>query len=192
LTAISEFELFLKKKKEMKEATFGAGCFWCIEACFKTLEGVVSVEPGYMGGNTLNPTYKEVCSGNTGHAEVAKVVFDEKLISYEELLAVFWFVHDPTQLNRQGNDIGSQYRSVIFTHDLEQASTATAYKNRLEIEQVWENPIVTEIEPESTFYPAEMYHKDYFELNPGNAYCQAIVRPKVEKFKAVFQSKLKS
>lgn len=177
--------------KIMSEATFGAGCFWCIEACFKELNGVISVKSGYEGGHTENPTYEEVCSGKTGHAEVAKVVYDSTLISYDELLEVFWFVHDPTQLNRQGNDIGTQYRSAIFYHNEEQKKLAEAYKQKLTEEKVWDKPIVTEIVASSTFYPAEKYHDNYLELNPENRYCQAIVRPKVDKFKKVFASKLK-
>jgi peptide-methionine (S)-S-oxide reductase len=175
----------------MKIATFGAGCFWCVEACFKDLNGVIDVYSGYAGGQVENPTYEQVCSGNTGHAEVARVEYDENLLSYEQLLEVFWFVHDPTQLNRQGNDIGTQYRSVIFYHDEFQKLEAEKYKNRLTEENVWDNPIVTEISPISNFYHAEDYHHNYFELNPQNIYCQVVVRPKVEKFRKVFSSKLK-
>lgn len=175
----------------MKEATFGAGCFWCIEACYKEMKGVIDVYPGYSGGHKDNPTYEEVCNGTTGHAEVARVVYDEQLISFDELLEVFWFVHDPTQLNRQGNDIGTQYRSVIFFHDDEQEIIANTYKAKLTEEKAWDKPIVTEIVPLSNFYRAESYHHNYFELNPGNGYCQAVVRPKVEKFKKVFSERLK-
>jgi peptide-methionine (S)-S-oxide reductase len=175
----------------MKEATFGAGCFWCIEACYKEMKGVIDVYPGYAGGHKDNPTYEEVCNGTTGHAEVARVVYDEQLISFDELLEVFWFVHDPTQLNRQGNDIGTQYRSVIFFHDDDQELLANTYKAKLTEEKVWDKPIVTEIVPLSNFYRAESYHHNYFELNPGNGYCQAVVRPKVEKFKKVFSERLK-
>jgi peptide-methionine (S)-S-oxide reductase len=174
----------------MKIATFGAGCFWCIEACFKDFKGVIDVYPGYAGGQKNNPTYEEVCSGNTGHAEVAQIQFDEELVSYNELLEVFWFVHDPTQLNRQGNDIGSQYRSVIFYHDEVQKEIAKNYKQKLSLEGVWSNPIVTEIVPISNFYKAEQYHHNYFELNPQNLYCQSVVRPKVDKFRKVFSDKL--
>ncbi len=174
----------------MKIATFGAGCFWCIEACFKDFKGVIDVYPGYAGGQKNNPTYEEVCSGNTGHAEVAQIQFDEDLVSYNELLEVFWFVHDPTQLNRQGNDIGSQYRSVIFYHDEVQKEIAENYKQKLSLEGVWSNPIVTEIVPISNFYKAEQYHHNYFELNPQNLYCQSVVRPKVDKFRKVFSDKL--
>lgn len=174
-----------------KEATFGAGCFWCIEACFQELKGVLDVKPGYSGGHIKNPAYKEVCSGRTGHAEVARVIYDESIISFEELLEVFWFVHDPTTLNRQGNDIGDQYRSVIFYHDDSQKEVAESYKQKLTEENVWEDPIVTLIEPINNFYPAEEYHKNYFNNNSDEPYCRAVVRPKVDKFKSVFSQKLK-
>lgn len=174
-----------------KEATFGAGCFWCIEACYKDLNGVLDVFPGYAGGHKENPTYEQVCNGNTGHAEVARVIYDDSVVSYDQLLEVFWFVHDPTQLNRQGNDIGTQYRSVIFYHDDDQKQRAEAYKHRLELEGVWEKQIVTEILPLTNFYRAEDYHVNYFELHPENMYCQNVVRPKVEKFRKVFAEKLK-
>lgn len=175
----------------IKEATLGAGCFWCIEACYKELKGVKEVYPGYAGGHLANPTYEQVCDGNTGHAEVARVVFDDAEITFEEILEVFWFVHDPTQLNRQGNDIGTQYRSVIFYHDEQQKEIAEHFKEKLTHEKVWENPIVTEIIPLSNYYQAENYHHNYFELNPENMYCQSVVRPKIDKFKKVFSEKLK-
>lgn len=175
----------------VKEATLGAGCFWCIEACYKDMVGVIDVYPGYAGGHVLDPTYKQVCEGTTGHAEVARVVFDDEQISFEEILEVFWFVHDPTQLNRQGNDIGTQYRSEVFYHDDIQKGIAEHYKAKLTEEKVWDKPIVTLITPLNNFYRAEEYHHNYFELNPGNAYCQSIVRPKVDKFKSVFAEKLK-
>lgn len=175
----------------IQEATFGAGCFWCVEACFKDLKGVIDVYPGYTGGQTINPTYKEVCSGNTGHAEVARVIFDDTIVSYDQLLELFWFVHDPTQLNRQGGDVGTQYRSVVFYHSPEQKERAEFYMNQLTQDQVWSAPIVTEITQISTFYKAEEYHFNYFALNPENPYCQSVVRPKVEKFKKVFADKLK-
>lgn len=169
-----------------KEATFGAGCFWCIEACFKDLEGIESVSPGYAGGKASTADYKTVCTGKTDHAEVARIVFNDDIISFDKLLEMFWFVHDPTQLNRQGNDIGPQYRSVIFYHDNDQLEKAESYKARLTEEKVWDNPIVTEISELPEFFPAEDYHKNYFELNPDNQYCQFVVRPKVEKFKKAF------
>ncbi len=176
----------------IQETTLGAGCFWCIEACYSQLQGVLEVYPGYAGGHKLDPTYQEVCGGNTGHAEVARVVFDDEKVTFDELLELFWFVHDPTQLNRQGNDIGTQYRSVIFYHSEFQKERADYFISKLTREKVWENPIVTEVIEINNFYRAENYHHNYFELNPQNAYCQAVVRPKVEKFKKVFESKLKS
>jgi peptide-methionine (S)-S-oxide reductase len=175
----------------IKEATFGAGCFWCIEACYQDLEGVISVTSGYSGGALENPTYKQVCEGNTGHAEIARIVYDDERVSFDELLEVFWFVHDPTQLNRQGNDVGTQYRSVIFYHDEIQKELAEKYKQKLTQDKVWEKPIVTLVEPLINYYPAEDYHNNYFALNPGNPYCNAVVRPKVEKFRKVFAARLK-
>ena len=171
-------------------ATFGAGCFWCIEACSQDLKGVISVVPGYAGGHTDKPTYKEICTGQTGHAEVAQVVFDPSVISYEELLEAFWFVHDPTQLNRQGNDIGTQYRSVIFYHNEAQKTAALKYLQKLEAENVWDKPIVTQIVEINNYFEAEDYHHNYYENNPGNPYCQSVVRPKVEKFRKVFAEKM--
>jgi len=179
-----------QNNNNLETATFGAGCFWCIEACFKDLKGVVSVVPGYAGGQKADPTYKEVCGGQTGHAEVAQVVFDPAVITYEALLEAFWFVHDPTQLNRQGNDIGTQYRSVIFYHSEEQKRLAQQYLKRLSDEKVWDAPIVTEIVAINNYYEAEDYHHNYFENNPGNPYCQSVVRPKVEKFRKVFAKSL--
>lgn len=175
----------------IREATFGAGCFWCIEACFKDMVGVIDAKPGYSGGTIKNPAYREVCMGTTGHAEVARVTFDDEKITFDELLEVFWFVHDPTTLNRQGNDIGTQYRSVVFYHDEEQKEKAMHFKEKLEQEKVWQNPIVTEIEPLTNYYAAEEYHVNYFANHPDEPYCSAVVRPKVEKFKKVFREKLK-
>ena len=175
----------------IEEATLGAGCFWCIEACLIELNGVNEVYPAYAGGDLVNPTYEQICTGNTGHAEVARVIFDTDKISFEELLEVFWFIHNPTQLNRQGNDVGSHYRSVIFYHSEEQKNISEKYLRRLSDEKVWENDIVTEITPISNFYRAENYHHNYFALNPQNMYCQAVVRPKVEKFRKVFAVKRK-
>jgi peptide-methionine (S)-S-oxide reductase len=175
----------------MKEATFGAGCFWCVEACFADMKGVISVTSGYSGGHKKAPTYQEVCEGTTGHAEIARVVYDPAQISFEELLEVFWFVHDPTQLNRQGNDIGTQYRSVIFYHDEEQKELAELYKQKLDESGAYEKPVVTEISPLINYYPAEDYHQNYFANNPNQPYCAAVVRPKVEKFRKVFADRLK-
>lgn len=184
----------ISKFKEMNDttaiATFGAGCFWCVEACFSELTGVKQVLSGYMGGTTKNPTYKEVCTGLTGHAEVAQIVFDPTLISFDELLEVFWFVHDPTQLNRQGNDIGTQYRSVVFYHSPEQKEKAEFYKNKLDESGAYSSKIVTEISPSTAFYVAEDYHQGYFKDNPNQPYCSAVVRPKVDKFRKAFAEKL--
>jgi peptide-methionine (S)-S-oxide reductase len=175
----------------ISEATFGAGCFWCIESCFKDLSGVIDVKPGYSGGNLSNPSYNDVCSGNTGHAEVARVTFDSNELSYNKLLEVFWFVHDPTQLNRQGNDIGTHYRSVIFYHNESQKNEAEHYKSELKKKGIWSNEIVTEISPVINFYEAEEYHHDYLKRNPKNPYCEMVVRPKYEKFREVFSTSLK-
>lgn len=174
------------------EATFGAGCFWCIEAVFNDLQGVQSVESGYSGGKLKNPTYKEVCSGLTGHAEVARIVFDPEVVSFKELLEVFWKVHDPTTLNRQGNDIGTQYRSVVFYHNEEQKTLAEHYKAELDAAGAYPDPIVTEISPLSNYFPAEDYHQNYFADNPNQPYCALVVRPKVEKFRKAFSNKLKT
>lgn len=171
-------------------ATFGAGCFWCVEACFSQLNGVEEVLSGYMGGATINPTYKEVCTGTTGHAEVAQIRYNPNIISFEELLEVFWFVHDPTQLNRQGNDVGTQYRSVVFYHNDEQKKLAEHYKKKLNESGAYSTAVVTEISEASTFYVAEDYHQGYFNDNPDQPYCSAVVRPKVEKFRKVFAEKL--
>lgn len=175
----------------VQRATFGAGCFWCVEACYNKLQGVISVSSGFSGGHLENPTYKEVCEETTGHVEVIHIEFDDEIISYEELLEVFWTIHDPTQLNRQGNDIGTRYRSVIFYHNEIQNQLAISYKQKLEEAKVFPNPIVTAIEPFTNFYHAEDYHINYFELNGENPYCEFVVKPKVEKFKNVFSNKLK-
>lgn len=172
-------------------ATFGQGCFWCAEAIFEQLEGVIKVESGYSGGKTTNPTYKEVCTGQTGHAEVVQITYDPAKISYDDLLEVFWKTHDPTTLNRQGNDVGTQYRSVIFYHNDAQKRKAEAYLKKLNAEKVWNAPIVTEISPFAKFYKAEDYHQEYFANNPEQAYCRFVIVPKLEKFEKVFKRKLK-
>jgi peptide-methionine (S)-S-oxide reductase len=176
----------------METAIFGAGCFWCVEAQFQLLNGVESVASGFSGGTTKNPTYKEVCTGTTGHAEVCEIKYNPTIISFEELLAAFWKAHDPTQLNRQGNDIGTQYRSVIFYVNDQQKQLAEKYKKELGNSGIWENPIVTEISPFTEFYKAEDYHTNYFNLHGEESYCQFVVSPKVDKFKKVFKEKLKS
>ncbi len=168
----------------------GAGCFWCVEAVFQELKGIISVDSGYTGGHTKNPKYKEVCSGNTGHNEVAKIIFDPSVISLEQLLQVFWATHDPTTLNRQGYDVGTQYRSGIYYANETQLAIATKSKAEM-APQIWEDPIVTEIEPLGDFYEAEDYHKDYYTLNPNYGYCRAIITPKVNKFRKQFRDQLK-
>jgi peptide-methionine (S)-S-oxide reductase len=175
----------------MEIATFGNGCFWCTEAVFQQLKGVEKVESGYAGGHVENPTYEQVCSATTGHAEVLQITFDPAVISYEELLRVFWETHDPTTLNRQGNDVGPQYRSIIFYHSEEQKQLAEKYKLVLDESGAFDDPIVTTIEPLTNYYPAEKYHQDYFLRNGSQPYCAFVVRPKVEKFRKVFKDKLK-
>lgn len=177
---------------KFETATFGAGCFWCVEAVFQQLEGVHTVVSGYTGGTTVNPNYKAVCMGMTGHAEVVQIEFDSDLISFEELLEVFWQTHDPTTLNRQGNDEGTQYRSVIYYHSDEQHKIAEKSKNDLEISDTWQDPIVTEITKIDVFYPAEDYHQNYFKLNSTQPYCLLVIHPKLKKFTKDFKEKLKS
>ena len=173
-------------------ATFANGCFWCTEAIFEELDGVISAVSGYTGGTAQNPTYKEVCSGTTGHAECIQITYDPGRISFDELLEVFWKTHDPTTLNRQGNDVGTQYRSGIFYHNEEQRAKAEQYKLALDRSGAWKDPIVTEISPFSVFYPAEDYHQQYMELNGNsNPYCQFVIQPKLDKFKKVFADKLR-
>ncbi len=173
-------------------ATFGSGCFWCSEAIFNELEGVYSVLPGYSGGKTENPTYEQVCTGNTGHAEVVQITFNPNVISYDELLEVFFKTHDPTSLNRQGNDIGTQYRSVIFYHNEEQKKSAEKYISLIEKEKIFDKPIVTELTEYTKFYEAEDYHHNYFKNNPNQGYCAFVINPKYEKFRKVFKNKLKN
>ncbi len=175
----------------MEVATFGNGCFWCTEAIFQRLEGVEKVVSGYAGGEVKNPTYEQVCSGNTGHAEVLQITYEPSEISFEELLEVFWATHDPTTLNRQGNDVGTQYRSVVFYHDETQRELAESYKKQLDASGTFDAPIVTQLEPMPTFYPAENYHQDYFNRNGQQPYCSFLIRPKVAKFSKEFQHKLK-
>ena len=179
------------KMENLQKATFGTGCFWCTEAIFERLNGVVDVESGYSGGKVANPTYEEVCTGTTGHAEVTQITYDSSIISYDELLEVFWKTHDPTTLNRQGNDVGPQYRSVIFYHNDDQKRLAEKYKNELDKSGAWGKPIVTEISPYTNFYSAEKYHQDYYANNPNQGYCSFVIAPKVEKFEKVFKDKLK-
>jgi len=172
-------------------ATFGAGCFWCVEAQFQMLDGVVKTESGYSGGQVKNPSYKEVCNGTTGHAEVIQVTYDKSKLTYDEMLQAFWLSHDPTQLNKQGNDVGTQYRSVIFYHNDEQKKTAEEYRMNLNQEKVYDSPVVTEISPYTVFYKAEDHHQNYFNENGDQPYCAYVIQPKVEKFRKVFGKKLK-
>lgn len=169
-------------------ATFGGGCFWCLEAVFDSLRGVEGVQSGYAGGHVPNPTYEQVCTDTTGHAEVVQVAFDPDVISYGQLLEIFFAIHDPTTLNRQGGDVGSQYRSVVFTHDSKQAKAAAETIERLGREGLWDAPIVTQIETLESFYPAEPYHDDYFRRNPSQPYCEVVINPKVQKFRKRFES----
>jgi peptide-methionine (S)-S-oxide reductase len=173
-------------------ATLGGGCFWCLEAVYREAEGVTSVVSGYMGGASPNPSYKEVCSGRSGHVEVVQVAFDPAIVSYRDILGIFFAMHDPTTLNRQGNDAGTQYRSVIFYHSPEQKATAEEVVRELTAEKVFDNPIVTAIEPAPEFYPAEDYHQQYFENNPYQPYCAFVVAPKVQKFRKKFAQRLKA
>lgn len=172
-------------------ATLGGGCFWCIEAVYEQLTGVLRVESGYAGGMVANPTYEQVTTGRTGHAEVVQVTFDPGVISYEEILEVFFSIHDPTTLNRQGADVGTQYRSVILFHDEQQRAVAQAVIERLEAEGIWDSPIVTEVAPLEAFYKAEDYHQEYYRRNRGQPYCQVIIAPKVAKFRKEHFDKLR-
>lgn len=172
-------------------ATLAGGCFWCLEAVYLDLRGVEKVVSGYAGGHVPNPTYREVCSGLTGHAEVVQITFDPAVVSYRDLLRVFFTIHDPTTLNRQGADVGTQYRSAIYYHDDAQRATAEAVMAEVTAEKLWPNPLVTELAPLTKFYPAEEYHQDYFARNPGQPYCQVVVAPKVSKFRKQYVGMLK-
>lgn len=187
----TKLEAVSLENKNLEKATFGSGCFWCTEAIYERLNGVHSVRSGYSGGNKVNPTYEEVCTGRTGHAEVIQIEYDPSEISYDEILEVFWQTHDPTTLNRQGADVGTQYRSVIFYHNDEQKEKAELYKKELDKSGAWDKPIVTEIVPFKKFYAAEDYHQDYYEKNPYQGYCSFVIAPKLEKFEKVFGQKLK-
>ena len=177
--------------KRVKTATFGAGCFWCVEAVFQEWEGVTSVKSGYTGGHVDNPTYEQICTGRTGHAEVCKIEYDPEKISFKELLEVFWMTHDPTTLNQQGVDRGTQYRSAIFYHDNEQKELAEKYKQALNQQGAFGRPVVTEIVKAPTFFPCEKYHDNYFKDNPNAGYCRAVIKPKMKKFRKAFKDKLK-
>ncbi|MGO8745446.1 MAG: peptide-methionine (S)-S-oxide reductase MsrA [Thermoguttaceae bacterium] len=181
-----------KPAGNLETATFAEGCFWCTEAVFQRLKGVRSVVSGYSGGRVKNPTYKQVCTGKTGHAETVQITYDPSQITYAELLEVFWKTHDPTTLNRQGPDVGTQYRSAIFYHNDEQRQLAERYKRQLDAAGAFNAPIVTQIVPFREFFPAEQYHQDYYELNSRQPYCNLVIRPKVEKVEKVFHDKLKT
>ncbi|KXZ46085.1 hypothetical protein GPECTOR_47g361 [Gonium pectorale] len=175
----------------MEVATVGGGCFWCIEACYNMMRGVTSAVSGYAAGHVKDPTYKQVCAGTTGHAEVVQITYDPSLISYKEILEIFFTLHDPTTKDRQGNDVGTQYRSIILTHNDAQRQVAEQVMKQVSDEGWWPAPLVTQLQPLDVFYPAEDYHQNYFVQNPGQGYCRAVVGPKVAKFRAKFASKLK-
>lgn len=179
------------QEKKLEEATFGAGCFWCVEAVFELVEGVEHVESGYSGGHVKDPSYREVTTGRTGHVEVARIIYDPSVVSFEVLLEVFWHTHDPTTLNRQGNDIGTQYRSVVFYHNEEQKQIAEASLEKTEASGLWDDPIVTTIEPLKNYYVAENYHQNYYENNPNAGYCSYVIAPKIAKFKKQYKHLLK-
>ena len=181
----------ITNKDHLQNATLAGGCFWCIESAFSQVNGIHSAISGYMGGHTEDPTYEDICTGNSGHAEVVQISFDSKKITYQEIIEIFFTLHNPTQLNRQGNDIGTQYRSAIFYHDATQQSIALQYIEDLRQAKVFEQDIVTEVCPSELFYSGEEYHQNYFNNNPQNPYCQVIVAPKLAKFKQTFINKLK-
>jgi peptide-methionine (S)-S-oxide reductase len=182
----------MSKEQSKELATLAGGCFWCLEAVYKELRGVERVVSGYAGGHVERPNYRDVCDGTTGHAEVVQITFDPSLVSYKELLEVFFTIHDPTTLNRQGADVGTQYRSAVFYHSPEQREMAEQTIAEMEAARVWDSPIVTEVAPLTKFYPAEDYHQDYFEKNPSQPYCRAVVEPKVSKFRKLFLDRLKA
>ncbi len=189
--ALGSAATYSQKKPVLKKATFGMGCFWCTEAVFQRIKGVTKVESGYSGGTVKNPTYEQVTSGKTGHAEVSQITYDPSKISYAELLEIFWKLHDPTTLNRQGADVGTQYRSAIFYFDPQQKAEADKYKAELNKAKVYPNPIVTQIVAAQPFYKAEDYHQNYYNLNGRQPYCRMVIQPKVEKLEKVFKDKLK-
>jgi peptide-methionine (S)-S-oxide reductase len=187
----NQYNTFDMSENKQEVATFASGCFWCTEAIFDRIKGVVSVVSGYSGGEVINPSYKEVCTGNTGHAEAIQITFNPEEVSYVELLEIFFKTHDPTTLNRQGADVGTQYRSAIFYHTPRQRERAIEIIDALNSEGIWKDPIVTEVTAFSNFYPAEDYHQEYFDNNSNQGYCRMVIQPKVEKFEKVFRDKLK-
>ncbi len=184
-------DAIMNENRGLETATLAGGCFWCLEAVYDEIEGVEEVASGYAGGSTPHPTYEQVCTGNTGHAEVVQIKFDPSVISFDDILDVFFTIHDPTTLNRQGNDVGTQYRSAIFYHSPEQEQTARKKIAELEAARLWDEPIVTEVVPITAFYPAEEYHQEYFSRNPYQPYCQIVVAPKVAKARKHFLARLK-
>jgi peptide-methionine (S)-S-oxide reductase len=191
LSGVIAMAMMINGKLELKTATFAGGCFWCTEAIFQRLNGVDKTVVGYSGGHVDNPTYEQVCAGSTGHAESIQITYDPSKVSYDQLLEVFWKTHDPTTKNRQGNDVGPQYRSVVFYHDADQKKIAEAYKARLEAEHIWDKPILTEIVPFTKFWPAENYHQNYYNNNTSKGYCTLVITPKIEKFQKIFKDRLK-
>lgn len=181
----------MTEEGRVEVATLAGGCFWCLDGAYRDLRGVVAVESGYTGGQTVDPTYEQVCTGTTGHAEVVRITYDPNAISYRDLLEVFFSIHDPTTLNRQGADVGTQYRSAIFYHDETQRDVAEAMVAELEADRVFDDPVVTEVSPLAVYYPGESYHQDYYRQNPGQGYCQVVVAPKLAKFRAKYASMLK-
>jgi peptide-methionine (S)-S-oxide reductase len=181
----------MTEEGRVEVATLAGGCFWCLDGAYRDLRGVVDVESGYAGGHTVDPTYEQVCTGNTGHAEVVRITYDPNVITYRDLLEVFFSIHDPTTLNRQGADVGTQYRSAIFYHDEAQRELAEAIVAELERDEVFEDPIVTEVSALQAYYPGEDYHQDYYRQNPGQGYCQVVVAPKLAKFRSRYASMLK-
>lgn len=184
-------EIQIKNSEGKETATFGGGCYWCTEAIFQQLKGVDTVISGFSGGTVINPSYEAVCNGTTGHAEVIQITYDPEIISYDELLEVFWQTHDPTTLNRQGYDVGTQYRSVIFYHSDEQKNSAETYKKKLDEAGIYESKIVTEISAYTNFFPADKYHQNYYNSNKEQGYCRMVITPKLEKFKKVFSDKIR-
>lgn len=189
---MSEMQNGVNAADGLEIATLGGGCFWCLEAVYELLEGVQRVVSGYEGGSVVNPTYQQVCSGTTGHAEVVQVAFDPNVISYRDILRVFFTIHDPTTLNRQGADVGTQYRSVIFYHSPQQKAVAEEVMAEVEAQKLWRNPLVTEVTAHDHFYPAEAYHQEYFRNNPNQGYCRVIIAPKVAKFRKEYLERLKA
>ena len=183
--------MYMSMNETISTATLGGGCFWCLEAVFSDIQGVLKVISGYSGGKVVNPTYEQICSGKTGHAEVVQISFEPKVISFEELLEIFFIIHDPTQLNRQGNDIGTQYRSVVFYHSDDQKDEVSLMIKALENKNMWKNPIVTELTPLDVFYPSEDYHQNYYKKNPPQAYCSFVISPKISKVQKKFSHRLK-